>query len=143
MPTGDSAYVRRAGFVQSLYADAAVASSVASRDVFLPPPGYKLVSVKSTQGVASSSGTYAVRKITDTSAPNAAAGATVIELLAGTTASTAGTANTVLTAALTTTAGALKFKPGDRLAVNFGGTVASLVGLVIQFEFVPSARATN
>lgn len=140
MATGDTSYIRRAGFVQAYYADAASAPSVASRDLFLPPPGYRLLSVKFAFATASNSGTFALRKITDTSAPNASAGATVIELLAATTASTAGTANTVVTPALTGTANALYFKPGDRLAVNFGGTATSLVGLCIQLEFVPSSR---
>lgn len=140
MATGDTSSTRRAGSVLSYYADAAVASSVASRDLFLPPPGYRLVSVKSSQATASASGTYALRKITDTSAPNAAAGSTVIELLAATTASNAGTANTVLSPALSSVAGALIFKPSDRLAINFGGTQTSLVGFVLQLEFVPADK---
>ena len=143
MATGDNAVIRRSGCVLTYYADAAVASSVASRDLFLPPPGYRLVSIKLSFATASASGTVAFRKITDASAPNASAGSTVIELLAATTASTAGTANTVVAPALTTTASALKFKPGDRLAVNFGGTATSLVGLCIQLEFVPANTYGN
>jgi hypothetical protein len=136
MATGDGSIVRRISFLETYYVDAATSASFVSRDLLLPPPGWKLASVKSAFAVASTSGTFKVRKITDTSAPGAAASSTVLELLSAANA-LSGTANTITTATLTTTAADLRFKAGDRLAVLFAGTFTNLVGGVIQFEFIP------
>ena len=136
MATNDNLIVRRASFLETYNLDAAVASSFVSRDLLLPPPGFVLLSVRSVFSVASTSGTFKLRKITDTSAPGAAASSTVIELLSGAQA-LSGTANTVLVATLAGSATDRRFKSGDRLAVLFSGTFTSLVGGLIQCEFGP------
>lgn len=72
----------------------------------------------------------AVRKITvDGVAPNAAAGATVVELLSGTTIALTGAANTAqVTVPIVNTVA-----KGDRIAFNFSGTNTGYVG-AIQLE---------
>jgi hypothetical protein len=46
-------------------------------------------------------------------------------------------ADTVTTGALVTNVATLTFNPGDRLCLDFSGTVAGIVGLVIEFIFEP------
>jgi len=129
--------------IVSFSCDAAVASSVASRDLLVAKGAWRVASITAIFGTASSSGTIAVRKITDTSAANAAASSTVKEIISGTTISLAGTANTPVTATLTATDADRILKPGDRLAVNFAGTMTSLAGCLIQIELQPATKYAN
>jgi len=80
-----------------------------------------------TAGAASS--TARLRKITDTSAPGAAASGTVIELT--NTMAMDAAANTARLATFSATAAQRRVKAGDRLAIDFAGTVTALAGLVI------------
>lgn len=119
----------------------AVASTTADQDLFIATSAVQIVSVRFSFVTGSTSGTLALRKITDTSAPGAAAGATVLELL--TTAldlSTAVVANTVTSGVLTSTISKRIFKPGDRLSADFGGTLTSLANCLIQIELQPLAK---
>lgn len=120
-------------------ADAAVASTVADRDCFIATSAWRVVSVKEAHATASTSGTAALRKITDTSAPGASASSTVIELL-GSALDLSTTANTVVTATLVSDPAKLTLKPGDRLAFDFGGTMTSLAGCLIQIELAPATK---
>lgn len=74
------------------------------------------------------------RKITDTSAPGAVAGATVLEVAAS--IDLTATINTVINPALTASNSTLRFKPGDRLAQGVSGTLTGIVG-VVTYEFEP------
>ena len=104
------------------------ATSVAvNQDHFILPSdagcAYEVESVYTTQSVASTSGTFKLRKITDTSAPGAAASSTVVELVSA--ISTASTANTVTAA---TKVADIRINPGNRIASLSGGTQTNLVG---------------
>ena len=104
----------------------AVAASV-DVDVWVSNGNYKLVGIRTTHSVAGGASAAArPRKITDTSAPGAAASGTVLELAAAIdfTAS----ANVVRTPVLTALASTTRFKAGDRLALDFSGTLTALVG---------------
>jgi hypothetical protein len=75
------------------------------------------------------------RKITaDATAPGAAAGATVKELTTANIDLTA-TANTAITPALVATTADLTFATGNKLALDFSGTLTGLVGM-IEFHFL-------
>lgn len=130
---------KRGTFYVNYDADAAVASSVTSRDVFLSRGAWLVVNVSESHGVASASGTVAVRKITDASAANAAAGATVIEQLQA-ALSTATTANTPQAGTLAVSLDARTLKPGDRLSLNFAGTATGLAGCLVQIELQPANK---
>ena len=107
------------------------AAASAAQYVFVADRAYTLAGVREIHGTASTSGTFALRKIqVDGQAPSAAAGANVIELLAGTTASLAGTANTVLVPNIAVSS----ISKGDRIAINFGGTMTNLALCMIQLE---------
>lgn len=72
------------------------------------------------------------RKVTGTSAPGAAASGTVIEQSAAIDLTS--TINTVVRPALTGTLEERTFLPGNRLALDFSGTLTGLVGH-IEFTF--------
>lgn len=74
------------------------------------------------------------RKVTDTSAPGAAASGTVKELTTAALDLTA-TINTRVTGTLSATTSDLQFAAGDRLGLDFSGTLTGLVGvLVVRFR---------
>jgi hypothetical protein len=98
--------------------------------IWIAPRAGKVVSVKEIHSVVGGgSCTTRLRKITDTSAPGAVAGATVKEL---TTAAFDCTAviNTTQTGALSATASDYTFAAGDKISLNVGGTQTGLVGLI-------------
>ena len=104
----------------------AVAASV-DTDIWVSNGNYKLVAIRTTHSVVGGASAAArPRKVTDTSAPGAAASATVLELAAAIdfTASV----NVVRSPALTALASTTRFKSGDRLALDFSGTLTGLVG---------------
>jgi hypothetical protein len=92
--------------------------------------------VHSTVGGASAA--VRPRKVTGTSAPGAAAGATVIEQSAA--IDLTATVNTVVRPSLTGTEAQRTFLPGDRLCLDFSGTVSGLVGMNLEFSFEPVGR---
>lgn len=76
------------------------------------------------------------RKVTDTSAPGAAASGTVVELTSANIDLTA-TINTVVTPTLVTAGGANLLATGDKIGLDFSGTLTGLVGkLFIYLEQV-------
>lgn len=100
---------------------------------------YRLVrftEVHSTVGGASAA--VRPRKVTGTSAPGAAAGATVKELSAA--VDLTATINTVVTPTITATEAERTFLPGDRLCIDASGTVTGLVGANMVFYFEPVGR---
>lgn len=82
---------------------------------------YELASISEVHTTASTSGTLQLEKCTSTTAPGSGT-----DLLAS-TISLAGAANTVLTGTLGTTRSDRVFVAGDRLALDFGGTVTNYV----------------
>ena len=99
------------------------------------PRRCKLMGIKEVHSVVGgASAAVRPRKITaDATAPGAAAGATVLELSAAIDLTT--TANTEQTPAVTTTGDRHIFAAGERLALDFSGTLTGLVGMV-EFHFL-------
>jgi hypothetical protein len=111
------------------------AATAVDRDVWVSNGNYKLVGIKTTHAVVGgASAAVRPRKITDTSAPGAAAGATVKEVTTAIIDLTLA-ANTVRTPTLVATQADLRFKSGDRLALDASGTMTGLVGLCVSFFF--------
>ena len=117
------------------------AATAVSRVIFVAKAAFRLTSVAvNFETTSTTSGTVRPRKITaDVVAANAAAGATVLEL---TTAaiSLSGVASTLVGGTLSATASDRIFKPGDKLALNFAGTLTGLVGCVVQLELQPLSK---
>lgn len=96
-----------------------------SRAVFIAPAASQLVGVNISFGVASTSGTFTIEKLTGTTAPGSGTA-----LLTG-TLSMAGAANTVAAGTLIATVASLQFAAGNRVGLVFGGNVTNLVGLAV------------
>ena len=92
---------------------------------------YRVRSVNWTQDAPSTSGTVAIRYITDDSAAGAAASATVVEMI--TALGTDGSDDTFRTATLA----GVTVPPGARIATKTGGTQTNLVGLIITIVLEP------
>ena len=106
-----------------------LAASVA-KWIFIADRAYQVTAVREVHSVVGgASAAVRPRKITDTSAPGAAAGATVKELTTAAIDLTA-TINTVVSPALSATVADLQLAAGDRIALNFSGTLTGLVGLI-------------
>ena len=103
--------------------------------IFFAHTRCKLIGIKEIHSVVGgASAAVRPRKITaDATAPGATAGATVLELSAS--IDLTATANTAQTPAVTETSHANYFDVGDKLALDFSGTLTGLVG-VIEFEFL-------
>lgn len=97
---------------------------------------YKFVSASVTFATASSSGTLQVQKC-----PVGTAAGSGTALLTG-TMSLAGTAGTTVDGTTITTATSLALAATDRLALDFGGTVTSLVGCYVTLRF-KKLQSTN
>ena len=97
---------------------------------------YTLIGVKEVHDTASSSGTLAVRRVTaEATAPDATAGATVIEMLANDTLDLASTANTTVNAELITTLSDRAFVSGDKVGLDAGGTMTNYAVGLLQLVF--------
>jgi hypothetical protein len=132
------AYGDKTQYVVHVQLDAATA---VDRCVWTCPAdqSYRLVgysSVHSTVGGASAA--VRPRKVTGTSAPGAAAGATVKELSAA--VDLTATINTVVRPTITATESERTFLPGDRLCLDASGTVSGLAGLNMVLAFEPVGR---
>lgn len=115
---------------QELEFSQVILAATANQHVFVAPWTLQITGIQEIHSVVGGSGaTVAIRKITDTSAPNASAGATVKELMTGALSLTS-TANTVQSGTLSATATDLQFAIGDHIAINFAGTLTGLVGVV-------------
>lgn len=91
---------------------------------FIADRAYKVASVKHIVSVGASGATLDVKKCTGTQAP--AAGTTTLNATLDLNA----TANTTTTAVLSATPANLLLAAGDRLALDFSGTLTGLVGAV-------------
>jgi len=104
-----------------------LASSV-DTDVWIAPSPMIVVAVRESHSVVGgASAAVRPRKITDTSAPGAAASGTVKEITTAALDLTA-SINTQRSGTLVATAADLTFAAGDRLALDFSGTLTGLVG---------------
>jgi len=104
---------------------------VVTRSVFVCKRPMRLVSVGLVYGVASTSGTMQVEKLTGTTAPGSGT-----NLLTG-TISMSSTANTVNSGTLIATVASLTFAAGDRVGFVFAGTMTNLVGFAATAWFTP------
>jgi hypothetical protein len=96
----------------------------------------KLVGIREIHSVVGgASAAVRPRKITDTSAPGASAGATVKELTQAAFDCTL-TINTTQTGTLSATVADLQLAAGDKIALDFSGTLTGLVGMV-SIELAP------
>ena len=112
-------------------------ASAVDVDVFQADRAYKVVAIRESHSVVGgAAAAVRPRKITDTSAPGAAAGANVKELTTANVDLTAAI-NTVVSPALSATASDLVLAAGNRIALDFSGTLTGLVGnLTIVLEQV-------
>jgi hypothetical protein len=91
--------------------------------------------VHSTAGTNGSAVNLQVTKDTSTNAPGAGTDLLTNNTNAGFDCK--GTANVVQTGALSATAANLRLAPGDRLSVDFAGTLTALAGVVVVVNFTP------
>jgi len=106
-----------------------LAGSVDSH-IFVAPGPCTLEAVDFVVSVAGSTGAAVrPRKITDASAPGATAGATVIEMTGALDLESA-VANTVTAGTVVTAGKVNEFDTGDKLALDFAGTLTNLVGVI-------------
>lgn len=94
--------------------------------VYIAPYAVQLIGFQLIYGVASSSGTVTVEKLTGTTAPGSGTA-----LLTG-TVTTSTTANTVKPGTLIATLSSLQLATGDRFGLVFAGTQTGLVGLAVS-----------
>lgn len=116
---------------------AELASSVPV-DIWIAPSPAIVISVQESHSVVGgAAAAVRPRKITDTSAPGAAASGTVKEITQAALDLTA-SINTVRSGTLSATASDYTFAAGDRLALNFTGTLTGLVGqITVAIGFLP------
>ena len=104
--------------------------------LFIADAPYRVRAISESHSVVSTSGTARLRKVTDTSAPGAAASSTVLELHTANFDLSAGVAvNTTTDAALALALADIQLADGDKIGVNMGGTLTGLVGTItLQLE---------
>jgi len=113
-----------------------ISGTSVDQHVFIADRAYRVTSISEIHSVVGgASAAVRPRKITDTSAPGAVASATVKELTTANFDLTA-TINTTQNGVLSATASDLLLAAGDRLALDFSGTVTGVVG-VVTFMLVP------
>jgi hypothetical protein len=139
MRVADAATVEAAGFnAWNTGGGVAAARSVGipltgtmvDQHVFVADRAYKVSAINEIHSVVGGAGANVrPRKITDTSAPGAVAGATVKELTTAVFDLTA-VINTTQTGVLSATAADLLLATGDKIALDFSGTITGLVGML-------------
>lgn len=114
----------------TFHVNAQIAAASVDQWVFIAPVACQVVSVKEIHSVVgSTSAAVRPRKVTDTSAPGAAASSTVKELTTAGFDLTA-TINTTQTLTLSATASDYQLAAGDKIGLDFSGTLTGLVGVV-------------
>lgn len=99
--------------------------------MWIAPFACKVVSVRESHSVVGgTSAAVRPRKVTDTSAPGAAASSTVKELSAALDLTSTVPVNTTTSATLTSTAADITLAAGDKIGLDFSGTLTGLVGLI-------------
>lgn len=113
--------------------------SLADQAFFVADRAYTVVAITEVHSVAGDNGgavNLQVTKDTGTQAPGAGTDLLTNNSNAG--FNLKGTANTPQTGTLTTTAGALTLAAGDRLSVDFAGTLTTLAGVVVTVALTPA-----
>lgn len=111
------------------------ASDAVDRNIFVCPDHYIVEDIKAVWTTAGgTSAAVVVKKCTGTTAP---ASGTALHSTAIDLTSTAQTVNTVT---LTAAAADRRLKPGDRLALDFSGTVSPIALLSVTIYLRPVAR---
>lgn len=108
------------------------------RAFFVANRAYEVVAIRevhATAGNDAGSVNLQVTKDTSTDAPGAGTDLLTNNTNAG--FNMKGTANTVQTGTLTATAASLKLAAGDRLSLDFAGTVTTLAGVVVTVTLKP------
>lgn len=100
-------------------------ASDVSQSIFVADADYLVTAVREVHGVASTSGTLNIEKLTTTTAPGSGTA-----MLTG-TVSLSGTANTVASGTLTATAATKTLAAGDRIGGVLAGTLTNLVGCCV------------
>jgi len=99
--------------------------------IWIAPFACKVVSVRESHSVVGgTSAAVRPRKVTDTSAPGAAASSTVKELSAALDLTSTVPVNTTTAATVTATAADVTLAAGDKIGLDFSGTLTGLVGLI-------------
>lgn len=114
----------------------------ATQYVWVAPFACQILSVKVTLSALSTSGTLAITRTLQSALPSApstaANGSTILNVLSAASVNigAAGiTANQFTAPALSTASGSpLVMAAGDAIALQFGGTLTSLTGLLVQIE---------
>ena len=112
--------------------------SLADQCFFIADRALTVVSINEVHSVAGNDAgavNLQVTKDTGTQAPGAGTDLLTNNTNAG--FNLKGTANTVQNGTLTATAGALDLAAGDRLSVDFAGTLTTLAGVVVTVALVP------
>lgn len=138
MRFADAATVETAGFnfntsgqamATDMFSFPLLASSV-DTDIWVAPSAAIVTAVRESHSVVGgAAAAVRPRKITDTSAPGAVAGATVKEITTAALDLTA-SINTQRSGTLVATPADYTFAAGDRLALDFSGTLTGLVGQI-------------
>lgn len=113
-------------------------ASLADQCIFIANRAYQVKSVTEVHSTAGSDGSAVNLQVTKDTATDAPGAGT--DLLTNNTNAgfdLKGTANTVQTGTLTATAAALLLAIGDRLSLDFAGTLTALAGLVVTIELEP------
>lgn len=108
-------------------------ASLADQAFFLADRGYQVVAVNEVHATAGTDGgavNLQVTKDTGTAAPGA--GTDLLTNNANAGFNLKGTDNTVQAGTLTATAASLVLAAGDRLSVDFAGTLTSLAGVLVH-----------
>lgn len=109
--------------------------SLADQAFFLAPiggPSFQVVTISEVHGtLGTDAGTVNVQVTKDTGTAVAGAGTDLLTNNTSAGFNLKGTINTVQEGTLTTTAGALVLAPGDRLSVDFAGTLTAVAGVVV------------
>lgn len=124
--------------IGSIIVNQTILASSVNQHIFTAPFDCRIVSIREIHSVVGgASAAVRPRKITDTSGPGAAASATIKELTTANFDLTA-TVNTTQVGTIvstTTSSGGVTLNDfdlaaGDRLALNFAGTLTGLVGVI-------------
>lgn len=113
--------------------------SLADQCFFVADRAYTVLAINQVHSVAGNDAgavNLQVTKDTGTQAPGAGADLLTNNSNAG--FNLKGTANTVQNGTLTSTAGALTLAAGDRLSVDFAGTLTTLAGVVVTVALTPA-----
>ena len=98
--------------------------------VFIANRAYEVVSIEEVHSVVGgASAAVKARKVLNVSAPGASAGANVVEFATAAFDLTAAV-NTVQTATLSATASDYQLADGDKIGLDFSGTLTGLVGVL-------------